>query len=77
MDLVIYFINIDKNFDILGHSSVSRTLENLPSWAPDWSSGEDAQCYAWKIASAMETWQMRGMVYCFRRPRCSGYIETP
>lgn len=40
-DLVIHLINLDKNLDVLSHSSVSRTLEDLPLWAPDWSSGKD------------------------------------
>lgn len=41
MDLVIHLISLDKNLDILSHSSVSRTLDDLPLWAPDWSSGKD------------------------------------
>jgi hypothetical protein len=66
MDLVIHLISLDKNLDILSHSSVSRTLGDLPLWAPDWSSGKNdslppgrlplrwrhSRCEQWYAASA-------------------------
>jgi hypothetical protein len=65
MDLVIHLVSHDKNLNTLSHSSVSRTLDDLPSWAPDWScEREDSlprgrqplqwrhdQCQGWYTAS--------------------------
>lgn len=37
MDLVIYLVNHEKTLDIISHSSTLKSLDGLPSWAPDWS----------------------------------------